>query len=149
MKQEDLRAMKNPGLLLGALSSLALLFGCGGTAPDEHGAADHEHHDKAVEHMNSERWQANPETTDGIQGMQALADGYPANGLTSGQLRDSLSTRMALIFDRCTMKGDAHDALHRYLSPLQGSIARIHEGSSKASLDSLRQHLRHYDKVFY
>jgi hypothetical protein len=98
---------------------------------------------------DSTRWPANPETTEGIRGMQALVEGYPANGVSSVTLRDSLDARMAMIFERCTMKGEAHEALHHYLVPLQELIHRIPDEASGAQLDSLQQHLRHYDEVFY
>ena len=140
--------MKHEGHLACALVFLVLLFGCGGGTSEEHHAPDHAH--GAVEMaVDSTRWQANLETTEGIRGMRALVEGYPANGMSSGPLRDSLDARMALIFERCTMKGEAHEALHHYLLPLQGLIHRIPEGASSAQLDSLRHHLAHFDEVFY
>ena len=98
---------------------------------------------------DSARWKANPETTEGIRGMSALVEGHPGNGLSASQLRDSLDGRMALIFERCTMTGEAHEALHRFLLPMMGMIKRIPEDGAGAELDSLRDHLRRYDEVFY
>ncbi|MBL8011879.1 MAG: hypothetical protein JNJ64_14840 [Flavobacteriales bacterium] len=125
----------------------ALLSSCaGGTV--------HEHPQKGPAHagtpaaVDSVRWQANPETTEGIRGMQALVDGLPGNGLGGAQLRDSLNARMAMIFDRCTMDGEAHEALHAYLLPLMGMIKRLPDEPSSAHVDSLRTHLRHYGEVF-
>ena len=139
--------MKHSIHLLGFLASVAMLFGCG-TSEEQH-AAGHAHDGASAAVADSGRWQANAETLDGIHGMQALVAGYPANGLTATLLRDSLDARISVIFQRCTMKGEAHEALHRYLIPLQGLIRRIPEGSSGSQLDSLQQHLRHYDEVFY
>lgn len=138
--------MKHTIPLLSALTSIAILFGCG-TSEEQH-AADHTH-GVAPTHTNGGRWPANPETTEGIHGMQALAEGYPGNGLSSRLLRDSLDARMSMIFERCTMKGEAHGALHQYLLPLQDLIGRIQEEKSGAQLDSLRQHLRQYGELFY
>lgn len=140
--------MKHAAHFVSALVSLALLFGCGGGTSVEHHVPDHAHGTVEMA-SDSARWSANPETTEGIRGMQALVGGYPANGLTEHLLRDSLDARMALIFERCTMKGEAHEALHHYLLPLQGLIHRLPEGSSSPQVDSLRRHLRHYDEVFY
>lgn len=109
----------------------------------------HEHAATAAVNADSARWQANAETTEGIRGMRALVDGYPANRLTSGVLHDSLDARLGLIFARCTMKGEAHEALHHYLLPIQDLIGRLPERSSPDQLDSLREQLRHYDDVFY
>lgn len=47
------------------------------------------------------------------------------------------------------MKGEAHEALHHYLLPLQELIKRIPDRASGTQLDSLDQHLRQYDEVFY
>lgn len=129
-----------------------LLIGCGGGTAHEHEhhhTAMHEHAGTAAATTDSARWQANSGTTEGIRGMLALVDGYPANGLTSGVLHDSLDARLGMIFARCTMKGEAHEALHHYLLPIQDLIVRLPERSSPAQLDSLREHLRHYDEVFY
>ncbi len=141
--------MKHPIHFVIATVSTVLVLGCGPGTSEEHRADHHAHGVGTTAHPDSARWQANGETTDGIHGMQVLADGYPANGLTSGLLRDSLDARMSMIFERCTMKGEAHDALHHYLLPLQDLIDHIPEEKSAAQLDSLRQHLHHYDEVFY
>lgn len=140
--------MKHAVHLVYALIPLVLLFGCGGGTSVEHHDPDHAHGTVEMA-ADSTRWPANPETTEGIRGMQALVEGYPANGVSSVTLRDSLDARMAMIFERCTMKGEAHEALHHYLVPLQELIHRIPDEASGAQLDSLQQHLRHYDEVFY
>lgn len=125
-----------------------LLLGCGGdTMPG------HRHDDPAqgsgTAAVDSARWQANPETTEGVHGMQALVDGYPGNGLNGPLLRDSLNARMAMIFERCTMDGEAHEALHTYLLPLMGMIKRLPDTPNDAHVDSLRTHLHHFGEVFY
>lgn len=131
----------------GILITAVLLTGCGGSGT---GGRQHRDavHDSTVAVAGNDRWRANPETFEGIRGMQALADGFPANGLSGPQLRDSLDARMAMIFERCTMDGEAHEALHRYLLPMLGMIKRLPDAPSDAHVDSLRQHLRHFDEVF-
>jgi hypothetical protein len=81
--------------------------------------------------------------------MRELLEGYPGNALNGTQLRDSLGAQMEMIFERCTMKGEAHEALHQYLQPLQGMIGRIPDAPGAVQLDSLERHFGLYDEVFY
>ncbi|MBK6628225.1 MAG: hypothetical protein IPJ87_07320 [Flavobacteriales bacterium] len=131
-----------------ALIATVLLFGCGDGKVLEH-QHDGTAHDSSTAAVDSLRWQANPETTEGIRSMQALVEGLSRNGLSGIQLRDSLDARLAMIFERCTMDGEAHEALHAYLLPLMGMIKRLPDTPSEAHVDSLRTHLHHYGEVFY
>lgn len=72
--------MKQESHLVSALVSLALLSGCGGGTSVEHHDPDHAYGTVEMA-ADSTRWPANPETTEGIRGMQALVGGFPANGL--------------------------------------------------------------------
>ncbi len=73
---------------------------------------------------NGSPWKANRETTHGIQQMQNLI----VNFNSSNELDDyhSLSLQLqhefTLIFQQCTMKGEAHNQLHNYLIPINSSF---------------------------
>jgi hypothetical protein len=96
----------------------------------------------------SVRWQANEATIQGVRGMQGLTAGYPGNGLAGGLLRDSLQERMALIFEQCTMEGEAHEALHEYLLPLIGIFRELPDDPKRSQLDSITAHLSRFDEQF-
>ena len=77
-------------------------------------------------------WKANPETTAGINTLQKIT-------LESSQeesasiLKEKLNSEFALIFKKCTMKGEAHNQLHNYLIPLKLKIDSL-ENSNKAEI---------------
>ena len=77
-------------------------------------------------------WKANPETTAGINTLQKII-------LESSQeesasiLKEKLNSEFALIFKKCTMKGEAHNQLHNYLIPLKLKIDSL-ENSNKAEI---------------
>lgn len=139
--------MKNDFRLLAALTSATVLLSCGSSS--EQRAEDHVLDGASTQVEDSVRWQANPETIEGIRGMQALVAGYPSNGLASGVLRDSLEARMALIFERCTMEGEAHEALHTYLLPLISALRTLPDEPTSVELDSIAGHLGRFDEQFH
>lgn len=55
---------------------------------------------------------------------------------------------MGLIFERCTMEGEAHMALHDYLLPLITQFKELQEHPTPAQLDSLTSYLRTFDQKF-
>jgi hypothetical protein len=76
---------------------------------------------------NGLKWPANPETAEGIAAMIELM-----NGLSEQEnieqyhlLGEELSKAFALIFEQCTMTGEAHNQLHLLLSPMQKMIIKI------------------------
>jgi hypothetical protein len=93
-------------------------------------------------------WKANPETTLGINALQKII-------LESGEeesasiLKDKLNSEFALIFKKCTMKGEAHNQLHNYLIPLKLKIDNL-EDSNKAEIKKeIITYLDEYPLFFY
>lgn len=102
---------------------------------------------------NGKKWQANPETTQGIKNMRALVSDYSSRDDldTPKELQDSLAAQMKLIFQRCTMEGEAHNQLHHYLLPLQEKMGQIIQEDIEASekaMDDLYAYLQEYDTYF-
>ena len=81
----------------------------------------------AVELNNGQKWQANPETTKGIQNMHVLIKNFTrSNDLTAyHRLQSDLQEEFTSIFQQCTMTGEAHNQLHNYLIPLNKSIKKL------------------------
>jgi len=79
----------------------------------------HESIDGTVTLNNGELWKANPETTTGINNMkkrmQAFTDKENVAGYTI--LKEGLEADFTELFQKCTMKGEAHNQLHNYLFP--------------------------------
>ena len=105
---------------------------------------------------NDAKWMANPETTAGVEKMQAQFAEFkemnlPENLTNYKQLSAGLNTTMQGIFDQCTMKGAAHDELHDFLVPIKGNITTLGgddlEAASKAYSDLQRQ-LSQFENYF-
>ena len=76
----------------------------------------------AVTLDNGQRWKANPETTSGIANMVGILGAYePASG-DPAALKAALEEEFGLIFERCTMEGEAHEQLHNYLLPIHHQL---------------------------
>jgi len=105
---------------------------------------------------NGAKWEANPETTAGVEKMQAQIAAFeemnlPEDVANFKQLSNGLNTTMQGIFDQCTMKGASHDELHDFLVPIKGNITTLGgddlEAASKAFSDLQRQ-LSQFENYF-
>ncbi|HHJ50812.1 MAG TPA: hypothetical protein ENJ88_07940 [Phaeodactylibacter sp.] len=73
------------------------------------------------------KWKANPETTNGIETMMNAVGSFTRADADTHCDKMKRVLRMSFnnILQRCTMTGEAHDALHEYLMPLTEKIDRI------------------------
>lgn len=102
---------------------------------------------------NGNPWQANPETTQGIKNMQALLSAFTdtENAEAYGPLTSALEKEFGLIFERCTMTGEAHEQLHHFLIPIKLLLDKMGSKDlavSKQSIQDLRLHLDSYPRYF-
>jgi len=110
----------------------------------------HEHrHDQAIATTvalnNGERWEANPETTEGIHKMIALVKDFQQQSSSDyAALQQSLTTEFQTIFKKCTMKGEAHDQLHNYLMPLKTELDKL----SAENIEAVSSYLKLYEQYF-
>jgi hypothetical protein len=114
---------------------------------DEHGSA------QTVQLNNGAKWQANPETTQGIAAMQQLVSSFSKTPATEDykQLKEKLETEFKTIFQKCTMTGEAHTQLHNYLLPLKEMIEDLGSNNpdeSKKALNEIQMHLTKYSMYF-
>lgn len=93
-------------------------------------------------------WIANKETTQGIQKMQGLLTNYSVADGWSEELIIALNSEFATIFEKCTMKGKAHDQLHNFLIPLNAKIENLSEGITVENMDNLKNYLKEYYNYF-
>jgi len=102
---------------------------------------------------NGKLWEANEDTTIGIQKMQSRLNSFTEteNVETYQTLKERLETDFTELFQKCTMKGEAHNQLHNYLLPMIDLFEGI--GSSeiatcKKSFKDLNSHLERYTSFF-
>jgi len=86
------------------------------------------------------------ETTSGIANMVGILNAYePASGDPKA-LKVALEEEFGLIFERCTMEGEAHNQLHNYLLPIH-QVLRDFEGD-EAQRAALGAQLAVYGNYF-
>lgn len=102
---------------------------------------------------NGKLWEANKDTTIGIQKMQNRLNSFTdsENIADYQKLKEGLETDFTELFQKCTMKGEAHNQLHNYLLPMIDLFEGI--GSSeiatcKKSFKDLNSHLDTYASYF-
>ncbi len=104
--------------------------------------------------LNSgEKWQANPETTAGIEQMNLILSQFSETESQEAYqaLSDTLRSEFNLIFKRCTMKGAAHDQLHNFLYPMLALLKQLGDADlskNKKALSELADHIRKYNTFF-
>lgn len=102
---------------------------------------------------NGNRWQANSETTQGVSNMIQIMDEFSETERSEDYqaLTDTLTREFQMIFQKCTMKGEAHNQLHNFLIPIKGAFENL--GSTdleknKKAFTHLRKHLNIYKDYF-
>lgn len=124
-----------------------------GAAPEVHAHdEDHEHAEEAigkVELNNGETWEANPETTQGIEAMASIVAGYDSSIGDGVVLKEELTAEFQEIFAKCTMTGEAHEQLHNYLFPLKKMLDGLGDDPNEGQLTELREYLDTYTNYFH
>jgi len=143
-----------------ALFTTLIFFSCGKTQDHSH---DHDQEEtttdvekeesKSLQLDEGKRWVANPETTEGVNNMIEILNTYPLEESTESYLvlRDSLKGEFNMIFDKCTMKGEAHNQLHNFLYPMIDLFERLSSNDSderKAGYSDFKKHLTVYQEYF-
>ena len=102
----------------------------------------------AVQLDNGKRWKANLETTQGIAAMSAILDEHAKKPMAKSVLKEKLEAEFQMIFQKCTMTGEAHNQLHNYLIPLHKMLSAMDESSGEKEIGAMRDHLQAYRKYF-
>jgi hypothetical protein len=108
---------------------------------------DHSHQAATVQLNNGARWAANPETTEGINKMMMLIEGAEkAESLDIEEFRSLLHKEFRMIFQKCTMTGEAHEQLHNYLFPLKEQMDNM-QGTPE-EIAEFKKYLNTYSQYF-
>lgn len=113
----------------------------------------HESIDEEVSLNNGELWQANPETTEGIKKMKVRMNSFNdfENMEAYSLLKKGLEEDFTELFQKCTMKGEAHHQLHNYLFPFIDLFDGLESSDltiCKSSFKDLNLHLDTYSNYF-
>ena len=144
------------------LSVTLVLAGCGTAAHDDLATAEPAQTDPTDKHTeevngteetpsvtldNGLRWKANPETTTGIANMSAILQAFDPASRNANTLKAALEEEFSLIFERCTMEGEAHNQLHNYLIPIHHAL-REFDGNAAHDREAMATHLATYTTYF-
>ena len=86
---------------------------------EEPAEESHESVDGVITLNDGKLWLANPETTTGINNMKSRMQAFTdkENAEAYSTLKKGLEADFTELFQKCTMKGEAHNQLHNYLFP--------------------------------
>ena len=104
--------------------------------------------------LNSTKlWQANLETTDGVKKMQRIMHSFSdkENVVAYASLKEELEVEFTIIFQKCTMKGEAHNQLHNFLKPMIAIFKGLESGnlkSCKVNFKTMENRLAGYTNYF-
>ena len=110
-------------------------------------AAESAHEAKEVTLDNGKLWVANPETTEGIKNMQKIISERKQEA-TGAVLKEALENEFQMIFEKCTMTGEAHNQLHNYLLPLKMKLNQLDGTNDEAVISEIDAHLKEYSNYF-
>lgn len=102
---------------------------------------------------NTKLWKANIETTEGIKVMQNIMRSFSEEETVTAYtlLKGELETEFTNIFQKCTMKGEAHEQLHNYLKPMIGIFEGLESSdlkTCKTNFKTMENHLAGYANYF-
>lgn len=115
---------------------------------------EHEHAVGEVLQLNNGNlWEANLETTAGIDNMKLLIKSFSEgdNMEAYATVKQNLEKEFGTIIAKCTMTGEAHNQLHKYLVPMKDlfdGLAASDLDTRKSSLNKINTHLEAYTKYF-
>lgn len=105
------------------------------------------HEFKEVMLDNGKLWVANPETTQGIRNMQKILSERKQED-TGSVLKEALENEFQIIFEKCTMQGEAHNQLHNYLLPLKMKLNQLDGTNNEEVIFEIDAHLKEYFNYF-
>lgn len=96
---------------------------------------------------NGKLWVANPETTEGIKNMQKIIAERKQEA-TGAVLKEALENEFQMIFEKCTMTGEAHNQLHNYLVPLKMKLNQLDGTNDEQVISEIDAYLKEYSNYF-
>lgn len=106
-----------------------------------------------IETDTGAKWEANAETTEGVENMLTLINETETNTLEAYHtLGSKLNDEKNYIIKECTMEGPSHDNLHVFLHPLIDKVDALQKTKSipeaEKIVDSMEVNLQKYYDYF-
>lgn len=132
-------------------------FSCGNSPSSDNADATHEDHhqmnedsialshntDLAIELNAGEKWMVNDEMKPNIaQGEAALNDYIASNSTDYQSLAEKLKEADSKLISSCTMEGESHDELHKWLHPHLELVGELAAAPDQKDADKVVQKLK-------
>lgn len=153
--------MKNSNLKMMLFSTIAVLaFSCNSGSKEteknnetstETTVETEHHHDEheAIVLNNGEKWKVDNNMMTHIRNMEkdvmAFADNSEKNYT---DLASKLKTNLDLLTSNCTMKGQGHDELHKWLVPYMELVDNLEKESSEAQFKAVQESFVTFNQYF-
>lgn len=148
------------------VASLFIMASCGNTDTTEntvvenqienHEDHDDHHHnldDEAIKLDNGSKWVVNEEMKPFLLKGEELVNNFLEKGEGDiFQLAEAIEEQNTLLIKSCTMKGESHDELHKWLEPHLALIKEMKTNESEEDLSKLAEMVKdsyeHYHDYF-
>ena len=150
--------MQPTSSILTALFALSLLASCGADKAAESSAPEPAHaaapSTDGIEGLGlnaGSKWVMDDHTRDVIGKMASAFQGHDLAAMDEAALKAAGAELKALITELiqgCTMKGEAHDALHVLLSGYIPAVSALAKSGDRADATVVRHYLEQYDSYF-
>ena len=132
---------------------ILLLVACNKNNSSGIEASNHEVHATTVALNSGQKWNANPETTEGIAVMLSLFKTLPEKPTVEDykNLKTELDKEFDMILQKCTMTGEANNQLHNYLLPLKERMEKLASNTideAKVASNDIQKYLGEYYSYF-
>jgi hypothetical protein len=131
--------MKTLIILISAIS--LFLFGCGNTSNEKSNEQtetaiheEHQHNDEmqTIELNNGEKWKVDANMITHIRNMENDINSFAnVEQKDFKSLAEKLQSNIDLLTSNCTMKGKAHDELHKWLLPYIDMVKELSEAKDE------------------
>ena len=141
----------NKLILTFAVGSL-LLYSCGNSSNEklnnqtevaQHNDHHHDDESEAIELNNGEKWQVNANMITHIRNMENDVVSYAkVEQKDYKSLSEKLQASIDLLTSNCTMTGQAHDELHKWLLPYMDLVEELSEAEDKIEAEKQFQEIQ-------
>lgn len=112
--------------------------------------AEH-HHDEneAIVLNNGEKWKVDDNMMAHIRNMEKDITAFASNSEKNyAQLATNLKTNLDLLTSNCTMKGQAHDELHKWLVPYIELVDTLEKNQSETEFKAIQDSFKIFNQYF-
>lgn len=156
--------MKKLFLPLAVLAGFTLFSSCSGSSSGDNSTVqtqqDSSHHENAADTAlalnNGSKWTVDSVTSENFVFLKNVAENFAQKPFPDqkqfGMVANDLQNGFNKLIQQCTMKGDAHNELHKWLEPALQNVKDLKNSTdtaqSKKTFDELKGRLENFRNYF-